>query len=601
VKLPQEILYQAKRKGFSDRRLAVLLNTTEDVVHLLREKNGIKPVYKKVDTCAAEFEAFTPYLYSTYEQENEAEPTQNKKVVILGGGPNRIGQGIEFDYCCCHASFSLQEDGYEVIMVNCNPETVSTDYDTSDRLYFEPLTKEDVTRILDEEKPLGIIVQFGGQTPLKLSMPLEKWGAKILGTSSDSIDRVEDRKRFSEFIHKLGLRQPPNGLATSLDEALAISKKIGYPIIVRPSYVLGGRAMEIVYDDQGLTRYMTEAVRVSEDRPVLVDHFLENAIEVDVDVLCDGTKAMMGGVMEHIECAGVHSGDSACCLPPYSLSKTIVDDIVRQTKIMALELKVVGLMNVQFAVQGDRIFILEVNPRASRTVPFVSKAIGKPLAKIAAKLMLGKTLDELGFVEDFYLTHMSVKEAVFPFSKFPGVDVLLGPEMKSTGEVMGIDQSFGLAFAKSQMAAFNALPEYGKVFISVRDKDKAGIVDVARSLIANGFTIVTTEGTGKFLSQQGLESETVKKHYEGEPNILTPLKNRQIAMVINTHEGQLSAQDSYEIRRSALISATPYFTTLSAAQAAVRGIQEMKSGGLDVKPLQAYRTELKKDRVLKAC
>lgn len=601
VKLPKEILYQAKRKGFSDRRLAALLNTTEDAVRLLREKNNIKPVYKKVDTCAAEFEAFTPYLYSTYEQENEAAPTQNKKVVILGGGPNRIGQGIEFDYCCCHASFSLQEDGYEVIMVNCNPETVSTDYDTSDRLYFEPLTQEDVTRILDEEKPLGIVVQFGGQTPLKLSVPLEKWGAKILGTSSDSIDRVEDRKRFAEFINKLGLRQPPNGLATSLDEALEIAKRIGYPIIVRPSYVLGGRAMEIVYDEKGLTRYMTEAVRVSEDRPVLVDHFLENAIEVDVDALCDGKKAMIGGVMEHIECAGVHSGDSACCLPPYSLSKKIVDDIVRQTKIMALELKVIGLMNVQFAVQGETVFILEVNPRASRTVPFVSKAIGKPLAKIAAKLMLGKTLDELGFVEDFYPPHMSVKEAVFPFSKFPGVDVLLGPEMKSTGEVMGIDQSFGLAFAKSQMAAFNALPACGKVFISVRDKDKASIVEVARSLVANGFTIVTTQGTGLFLLKQGIEAEIVKKHYEGEPNILQPLKSRQIAMVINTHEGQLSAEDSYEIRRSALISATPYFTTLSAAQAAVRGIQEVNAGGLDVKSLQTYMAELKKDRVLKAC
>lgn len=575
--------------GFSDRRLATLLKSTEDDVRGFREAKGVMPVYKKVDTCAAEFEAHTPYFYSSYETENEASPTTKKKVVILGGGPNRIGQGIEFDYCCCHACFSLGEDGYEVIMVNCNPETVSTDYDTSDRLYFEPLTKEDVIRILQEEKPLGIIVQFGGQTPLKLAVPLEKWGAKILGTSSDSIDRVEDRERFSDFIVKLGLKQPNNGLARSAEAAIGIARGLRYPLIVRPSYVLGGRAMEIVYDEASLKRYLTDAVQASEAKPVLIDEFLENAIEVDVDALSDGREVMIGGIMEHIEYAGVHSGDSACCLPPHSLKKEVVDEIIRQTKVMALELGVVGLMNVQFAVLGSAVYVLEVNPRASRTVPFVSKATGLPLAKIAAKLMLGKTLAELGLRENIYPEHISVKEAVFPFNKFPGVDTLLGPEMKSTGEVMGIDTTFGMAFAKSQLAAGNALPTSGKVFISVRDKDKARIAEVAKMLESIGFTIVATRGTAAFLKQHGVTSEVVLKHYEGEPNILAPMKNGEISMVINTHEGSLSAKDSYEIRRHALTYNVPYFTTITAAVAASEAIREIGTKSMDVTPLQALK------------
>jgi carbamoyl-phosphate synthase large subunit len=588
-KLDRGALRQAKRMGFSDRRLAKLLNSTEDLVRAAREAGKIAPVFKKVDTCAAEFEAHTPYLYSTYESENEAAPTTKKKVVILGGGPNRIGQGIEFDYCCCHACFALSEDGYETIMVNCNPETVSTDYDTSDRLYFEPLTKEDVIRILQEEKPEGIIVQFGGQTPLKLAVPLEKWGAKILGTSSDSIDRVEDRERFSAFIDKLGLKQPPNGLARSAEDAVGIAGRIGYPIIVRPSYVLGGRAMEIVYEESGLRRYLTDAVQASEDRPVLVDRFLESATEVDVDALCDGAEVVVGGVMEHIEYAGVHSGDSACCLPPHSLKPGVIDEIMRQTEVMALELKVVGLMNVQFAVLGDEVYVLEVNPRASRTVPFVSKATGVPLAKIAARLMLGKTLRELGVKGNLHPDHVSVKEAVFPFGKFPGVDTLLGPEMKSTGEVMGVDRNFPMAFAKSQLAAGNALPLQGNAFVSVRDKDKAAIVGVARTLVENGFGLVATRGTADELARHGIVSEVVKKHYEGEPNVLNLMNAGRIAMVINTHEGSLSTRDSYEIRRTALARGVPYFTTLSAAVAAAQGIGEIRERDMDVAALQDLR------------
>ena len=593
-KIDSEFLMEVKRCGFSDKRLAVLLNSTEDKVRAVRERKEVMPVYKKVDTCAAEFVAHTPYLYSSYEEENEAKPTNKKKVVILGGGPNRIGQGIEFDYCCCHASFSLQDDGYEVIMVNCNPETVSTDYDTSDRLYFEPLTQEDVIRILQEEEPVGVIVQFGGQTPLKLSVPLEKWGANILGTSSDSIDRVEDRKRFAAFINKLGLKQPENGLAHSFEEALEIANRIHYPVMVRPSYVLGGRAMNIVYDVKSLKHYMKKAVTVSEDKPVLIDRFLNRAIEVDVDALCDGKQAIIGGIMEHIEEAGVHSGDSACCLPAYSLDEGIIEEIVRQTKKMALELKVVGLMNVQFAVQGKHVYVLEVNPRASRTVPFVSKAIGKPLAKIAAKLMLGKTLKQLKITEDFTPDHISVKEAVFPFNKFPGVDTLLGPEMKSTGEVMGIDNSFGMAFAKSQLAANNAIPESGTAFISVRDSDKNAVISISAKLIDHGFKIITTSGTGEFLKKHGLKSKVVMKHHEGEPNILKPLHNKEIDMVINTHEGKLSIKDSFELRRSALVSGTPYFTTIAAAQAAVTGISEMMRDDMKVKALQDYFQDLQK-------
>ena len=586
---PADVLKQAKRMGFSDRRLSVLLEISESDVSKLRQKHKLQPVYKTVDTCAAEFEAHTPYLYSTYEQENEANPTDKKKVVILGGGPNRVGQGIEFDYCCCHASFSLQEENVEVIMVNCNPETVSTDYDTSDRLYFEPLTFEDVSRILEEEKPQGVVVQFGGQTPLKLSQHLEATGTRILGTSSDSIDRVEDRKRFAEFIRKLHLNQPRNGLATSLSEALVIANEIGYPIIVRPSYVLGGRAMRIVYDQDGLQQYMEAAVLVSEDRPVLIDEFLENAIEVDVDALSDGSECKIGGILEHIESAGIHSGDSACCLPPHSLSRVVIDEIIRQTKKMALELKVVGLMNVQFAVVDRKIYVIEVNPRASRTVPFISKATGQPLAKIAAKLMIGKKLSEVDFDEVIFPRHMSVKESVFPFNKFPGVDTLLGPEMKSTGEVMGIDQNFGMAFAKSQLAAGNALPQKGQVFISVKDADKPAIVSVAARLLDQGFKVVTTKGTGDYLKSHGLTKvKVILKHWEGEPNILEPMKNGKVAMVINTHEGKLSAEDSYELRRTALETNTPYFTTLAAADACVMGLSELKRSDYDVKPLQEY-------------
>ena len=480
--------------GFSDVRLAQLIGGSEDEIRAQREKAGIIPVYKTVDTCAAEFVAHTPYLYSTYEGEDEAQPTTRRKIVILGGGPNRIGQGIEFDYCCVHAAFALKEDGFETIMVNCNPETVSTDYDTSDKLYFEPLTLEDVLSIIHEEKPEGVIVQFGGQTPLKLAVPLERAGVPILGTSPDSIDRAEDRERFKEVLDKLGLLQPSSGTSRSPEEALRIANQIGYPVLVRPSYVLGGRAMQIVYDEESLKRYMREAVLASPEHPVLVDKFLDDATEVDVDAISDGYDVVIGGIMEHIELAGVHSGDSACSLPPRSLSRKVQDDIRHQAVRLAKELRVVGLMNMQFAVKGETIYVLEVNPRASRTVPFVSKAIGVPLAKMAARIMAGKTLRELGFTQEVVPTYMSVKEAVFPFIKFPGVDTILGPEMKSTGEVMGIDESFAMAFAKSQIAGGTILPVGGKVFLSVRDHDKGALVPVARQLLESGFSLVASRG-----------------------------------------------------------------------------------------------------------
>ncbi|MBI2339584.1 MAG: carbamoyl-phosphate synthase large subunit [Deltaproteobacteria bacterium] len=582
-------LRRAKQFGFSDRRIAQLTGSTEDAVRELREKNGIVPVYKRVDTCAAEFEAYTPYLYSTYEQENEANPTKKRKVVILGGGPNRIGQGIEFDYCCCHASFALAEEGVETIMVNCNPETVSTDYDTSDRLYFEPLTKEDVIRILQEEKPDGVIVQFGGQTPLKLAVPLEKWGANILGTSPDSIDIAEDRERFAGLLRRLNIRQPENGIAKSHDEAITIARRIGYPILARPSYVLGGRAMEIVYDEKYLRHYMETAVQASEDRPVLIDRYLEGAIEVDVDALCDGKQVVIGGIMEHIEHAGVHSGDSACCIPPHSLSADVIDEITRQTKLMALELRVKGLMNVQYAVKEGKVYVLEVNPRASRTVPFVSKAIGIPLAKIAAKIMIGKTLKELGFEKEVTPPYRSVKEAVFPFAKFPGVDTLLGPEMKSTGEVMGIDPQFGMAFAKSQTAAGTILPKKGAAFVSVRDRDKADIAPVAKKLVDLGFSILATRGTASFLKEREIPVEVVNKVHEGSPHIVDRLEAKEVAMLINTHEGKKTAIDSYSIRRTALIEGVPYFTTVAAARAATEGIGELSKREMDVTSLQDYR------------
>ena len=587
--LDPESLWQAKQMGFSDRRLAQLLNTTEAEIQKLRKKYNFRGVYKTVDTCAAEFEAYTPYLYSTYDREDEANPTKRKKVVILGGGPNRIGQGIEFDYCCVHAVFALRELGYETIMVNCNPETVSTDYDTSDRLYFEPLTFENVLEIVQEENPLGVIVQFGGQTPLKLAVPLEQAGVKILGTSPDSIDRAEDRKRFAELLRKLGLKQAENGTARSFEEAVKIAREIGYPVLVRPSYVLGGRAMEIVYDEEDLRRYMKEAVRVSPDHPILIDRFLQDAIEVDVDCVADGELVVIGGIMEHIEEAGVHSGDSACVLPPYSLDWEIQREIACQTRALALELQVKGLMNVQYAVKDGEIYVLEVNPRASRTIPFVSKAIGKPLAKIAAKVMVGKTLKELGFTEEIIPEHLAVKEAVFPFTKFPNVDVLLGPEMKSTGEVMGIDYSFPSAYAKSQLGTGMNLPTSGTAFISVKDHDKPLVVRVAEILLREGFRIVATRGTARFLQEAGLKQvEKVNKVKEGSPHIVDLINQGKIQLVINTTQGKEEIRDSFSIRRSALLKNIPYFTTIPGAYAGALAISWLRERELEVKPLQDY-------------
>ena len=535
--------------------------------------------------------AHTPYLYSTYEGEDESQPTDRKKVVILGGGPNRIGQGIEFDYCCVHAAFALKEDGFEAIMVNCNPETVSTDYDTSDKLYFEPLTLEDVLSIVQREQPHGVIVQFGGQTPLKLAVPLERAGVPILGTPPDAIDRAEDRERFKRMLERLGLRQPANGTARSVEEAVVIAQDIAYPVLVRPSYVLGGRAMELVYDEASLRRYMREAVSVSAERPVLIDKFLDDATEVDVDALSDGQRVVIGGIMEHIELAGIHSGDSACSLPPRTLSAAVQNEIRRQTTLLAQELGVVGLMNIQFAVKEQQVFLIEVNPRASRTVPFVSKSIGIPLAKIAARVMAGKTLDELGFTQEVIPDHVNVKEAVFPFIKFPGVDTILGPEMKSTGEVMGVDQSFAMAFVKAQFAAGNILPETGKVFLSVRDRDKSATLPIARQLAENGFSMVATRGTCAFLQQHGLPVEMVNKVLEGSPHIVDALQAGSIDLVINTTEGAQSIQDSFSIRRSSLECQVPYFTTVAGAGAAVEGIARLKQGLLGVCPLQAYHGE----------
>ncbi len=586
--LPPGLLRRAKQMGFSDVHLSRLLGVSEGDVRAERERLDVIPVYKTVDTCAAEFVAHTPYLYSTYEGEDESQPTDRKKVIILGGGPNRIGQGIEFDYCCVHAAFALKEDGFEAIMVNCNPETVSTDYDTSDKLYFEPLTLEDVLSIVRREQPYGVIVQFGGQTPLKLAVPLEQAGVSILGTPPDAIDRAEDRERFKLLLERLGLRQPANGTARSVEEAVAIAQDIAYPVLVRPSYVLGGRAMELVYDEASLRRYMREAVSVSAERPVLIDKFLDDATEVDVDALSDGQQVVVGGIMEHIELAGVHSGDSACSLPPRSLSAAVQNEIRRQTTLLAQELGVVGLMNIQFAVKEQQVFLIEVNPRASRTVPFVSKSIGIPLAKIAARVMAGKTLDELGFTQEVIPEHVNVKESVFPFIKFPGVDTILGPEMKSTGEVMGVDQSFAMAFAKAQFAAGNILPEAGTAFISVRDRDKPATLPIARQLVENGFSLMATRGTCAFLQQHGLPVEMVNKVLEGSPHIVDALQASSIDLVINTTEGAQSIQDSFSIRRSALECQVPYFTTVAGAGAAVEGIARLKQGLLGVCPLQEY-------------
>jgi len=581
-------LHRMKGNGFSDRRLSKILGVGEDDVRKIRYAAGVRAIFKRVDTCGAEFEAFTPYLYSTYEREGEGNPTDRKKVVILGGGPNRIGQGIEFDYCCVHGVFALREEGFETIMVNCNPETVSTDYDSSDRLYFEPLTKEDVLAIIEEEKPVGVIVQFGGQTPLKLAVPLEKEGVRILGTSPESIDRAEDRERFAEMLNHLGLSQPPNGIARSTPEAVAIAARIGYPVLLRPSYVLGGRAMEIVHDEEGLRKYLMEAVSASEEKPVLVDRFLEDAIEIDVDAISDGETVVVGGIMEHIEEAGVHSGDSACSLPPHSISRETIAEITRQTKALASELSVIGLMNVQFAIQHGKIFILEVNPRASRTIPFVSKAIGVPLAKLAAKVMAGRKLADLGFTSEVVPEHVCVKEAVFPFIKFPDVDTLLGPEMKSTGEVMGIDRTFGTAFAKAQIAAGMILPRSGKVFVSVRDEDKEGVLAAAQGLKRCGFSFVATRGTAAFLTARGLPCDTVRKVNEGRPHVADLIRNGEIALVINTPLGAQSKADSYYIRRASLVYNIPYFTTLAAARAVSLAISDLIADDLSVRSLQEY-------------
>ena len=582
------LLRKAKEYGFSDRGLAQIWNTSEARVRRLRKEGGIRVTFKRVDTCAAEFEAYTPYLYSTYERECEAQPTRQKKIVILGSGPNRIGQGIEFDYCCVHAAYALKEIGYESIMVNCNPETVSTDYDTSDRLYFEPLTLEDVLNIVEVEEPDGVIVQFGGQTPLKLAVPLEKAGVKIIGTSPDSIDRAEDRERFRQLLNKLGLQQPVSGTALSFQEAKKITQQIGYPVLVRPSYVLGGRAMEVVYDESSLEEYITKAVTASPEHPVLIDKFLEDAIEIDVDAIADGHDVVIGGIMEHIEEAGIHSGDSSCSLPPYSLAPSLIETIKEHTYRLAKELQVVGLINIQLAIQGDSIYILEVNPRASRTIPFVSKAIGVPLAKLATKVMVGKSLSELGFTQERIVRHMAVKEAVFPFIKFPGVDSILGPEMKSTGEVMGIDSAFGKAFAKSQLSTDGGLPRKGKVFISVRDKDKPAVLKIARELVRLGFQLLATRGTGEYLRGAGLAVESVLKYKEGRPHIVDHIKNGEVALVINTPEGKASQHDSYYIRRNALVYNLPYYTTIAGAWAATQGIKAILEGQLEVLSLQEY-------------
>ena len=582
---------RVKGMGFSDRRLAALARTTEQDVRERRWAGGVHPVFKRVDTCAAEFEAYTPYLYSTYEEEDEAAPTDRRKVMILGGGPNRIGQGIEFDYCCVHASFALRDAGFETIMVNCNPETVSTDYDTSDRLYFEPLTLEDVLEIVRVERPEGLIVQYGGQTPLKLAVPLSELGVPILGTSPDAIDRAEDRERFSKLIDKLGLRQPENGVARSPDEAFAVARRIGYPVMVRPSYVLGGRAMEVVYDDADLRGYLTEAVQASNERPVLVDRFLRDAAEVDVDVVSDGEHVVVGGVMEHIEEAGIHSGDSACALPPFSLPPPLVAEIERQSIVLARELQVKGLMNVQFAIQGGDVYVLEVNPRASRTVPFVGKAIGVSLAKIAALAMVGKTLAEQGASELRRPRHVSVKEAVFPFARFRGVDTVLGPEMRSTGEVMGIAADFYSAFFKAQAAAGNTLPRSGerlRAFVSVKDADKPGVVEICRRLVGLGFEVLATHGTAAFLQDRGLAATPVLKVQEGRPSIVDRIKDGQVHLVFNTTAGKREIADSYSIRRETLMKGVPYFTTLTGARAAVGAIEAARAGRAEARSLQEY-------------
>ncbi|MGQ9830397.1 MAG: carbamoyl-phosphate synthase large subunit [Thermochromatium sp.] len=574
--LNRERLRALKRQGFADRRIARLVGAEEAEIRALRHELGLHPVYKRVDTCAAEFASSTAYLYSTYEEECESEPSDREKIMVLGGGPNRIGQGIEFDYCCVHAAFAMRDDGYETIMVNCNPETVSTDYDTSDRLYFEPLTLEDVLEIVAKERPTGVIVQYGGQTPLKLARALEAAGVPIIGTTPDSIDLAEDRERFQQLIRELGLRQPPNATARSEDEAVERASAIGYPLVVRPSYVLGGRAMEIVYNETELKRYMRQAVRVSNESPVLLDRFLDDAIEVDIDAICDGQDVLIGGIMEHIEQAGVHSGDSACSLPPYTLSPAIQDRMREQMVKMARALNVIGLMNAQFAIKGDEIFVLEVNPRASRTVPFVSKAIGVPLAKVAARCMVGRSLEEQGYRREVRPKHYFVKEAVFPFIKFPGVDTLLGPEMKSTGEVMGVGETFGEAYAKAQEGAGSLLPRKGgKALLSVREGDKARLIEVARALLDFGFTLYGTHGTAAAVRAAGLPCIGVNKVAEGRPHIVDMIKNNEVSFIINTTEGAKAIADSAAIRRAALQHKVPYTTTIAGAEATCMALKQL--------------------------
>ncbi len=589
--LPRELFEKAKKYGFSDKQLAHLAKLTDKQVEKTRKDLGIVPVYKLVDTCAAEFRATTPYYYSTYESECEARVSDRKKVIILGGGPNRIGQGIEFDYCCVHASFALREEGVESIMVNSNPETVSTDYDTSDKLYFEPLTREDVLHIVEKEKPDGVIVQFGGQTPLNLATDLQKAGVPIIGTSPESIDRAEDRDLFQEMLNKLNLRQPDNGIAFSYNEAKAVARDIGYPVMVRPSFVLGGRAMKIVYDEGDLEEFFNLAVEASPDKPVLIDKFLEEAFELDVDAISDGQTTIIGGMMEHVEEAGIHSGDSACVLPPYSIKREHIDEMADAARAIAKELNVKGLMNIQFGIMNDTVYIIEVNPRASRTIPFVSKAIGVPLAKLATKIMLGKTLDELGFTKEVIPPYFCVKEAVMPFDRFAKVDPVLGPEMKSTGEVMGIDEDLGAAFAKAQFAAGQKLPKEGTVFISVQDKDKPAALPVAKAFHEMGFTIMATRGTATFLEDNNVPATMVKKVSAGRPNVVDAVKNNEIQLILNTGASSQTQRDGYEIRRAAIKYKIPYATTTDGTRAICQAIQAMKKKALSVKPIQEYHKE----------
>ncbi|MHC4631419.1 MAG: carbamoyl-phosphate synthase large subunit, partial [Planctomycetota bacterium] len=588
AKLTGSDMRKIKEYGFSDKYLASILKTEEPKLREHRRALGVNAVYKTVDTCGAEFEATTPYLYSTFETECEANPTNRRKVVILGGGPNRIGQGIEFDYCCCHAAFALKEIGIESIMVNCNPETVSTDYDTSDRLYFEPLTFEDVMSVVEKENPDGVIVQFGGQTPLKLAVPLEEAGVKIIGTSPNSIDRAEDRKRFHRLVKKLKLRQTAGGTAATYAETCKIANKLGFPLLIRPSFVLGGRAMQIVYDEQQLKACVQEAIEASGEHPILIDKFLDDAIELDVDAISDGRTVVIGGIMEHIEEAGVHSGDSACSLPPVSIEKKILQEVKRQTKLLALELNVKGLINVQMAVKNGQIYILEVNPRASRTIPFVSKSIGVPLAKLAAKVMAGMTLDELKFTNQVYQSYFAVKEAVFPFLRFPGIDTLLGPEMLSTGEVMGLSDDFGIAFAKSQIAAGNNVPTGGNVLFSVKNSDKPKAVELARRFHELGFKITATKGTCIEFIDNNIPSEFALKMTEGRPSIVDYIINGKIDLIINTTIGRQSIKDSFPIRRNAIEKQVPYVTTIRGAEATIMAIEALKARKVSVKPIQSY-------------